>query len=82
MPIYEYIAEGEGGCRVCRRGFELQRPVDRPALEKCPLCRHPVRKKISRVNTPRITRPLSVSDAKAAGFTVLERRDKGTYEKL
>lgn len=82
MPIYEYIAEGDGGCRVCRKGFELQRPVDRPALEKCPLCRHPVRKKISRVNTPRITRPLSVSDAKAAGFTVLERRDKGTYEKL
>ncbi len=82
MPIYEYIAEGDGGCRVCRKGFELQRPIDRPALEKCPLCRHPVRKKISRVNTPRITRPLSVSDAKAAGFTVLERRDKGTYEKL
>lgn len=82
MPIYEYIAEGDGGCRVCRRGFELQRPVDRPPLEKCPLCRNPVRKKISRVNTPRITRPLSVSDAKAAGFTVLERRDKGTYEKL
>ena len=43
---------------------------------------HPVRKVVSRVNVPEITKPLSVSDAKAAGFTVLEKRDKGVYEKL
>ena len=48
----------------------------------CLVCKHPVRKVISRVNVPEITKPLSVSDAKAAGFTVLERRDKGVYEKL
>jgi hypothetical protein len=41
-----------------------------------------VRKVISRINTPAITKPLSVSDAKKAGFTVLERRDQGVYEKL
>jgi hypothetical protein len=41
-----------------------------------------VRKLISRVSTPRLTKPLSVSDAKSAGFTVLQRRDKGVYEKL
>jgi hypothetical protein len=46
------------------------------------LCKHPVRKAISRINTPTITKPLSVSDAKKAGFTVLERRDQGVYEKL
>jgi len=67
---------------VCRRGFELRRPIDRPALEQCPLCRHAVRKVISKVNTPRVAKPLSVSDAKSAGFTVLERRDQGVYEKL
>ena len=84
MPIYEYIAVNkEEGCRICSRGFELRRPVTRPPLEKCPLCRKPVKKLISRrVNTPSITKPLSVSDAKKAGFTVLEKRDKGTYEKL
>ncbi|WP_226895613.1 zinc ribbon domain-containing protein [Luteolibacter marinus] len=60
----------------------MRRPVDRPALEQCPLCRFPVRKVISKVNTPRIAKPLSVSDAKSAGFTVLERRDQGVYEKL
>lgn len=56
--------------------------MDRAPLEKCLVCKHPVRKVISRVNVPEITKPLSVSDAKAAGFTVLEKRDKGVYEKL
>ena len=83
MPIYEYIAVNpEEGCRICSRGFELRRPVTRPALEKCPLCRRAVKKVISRVNTPKISKPLSVSDAKSAGFTVLEKRDEGVYEKL
>ena len=83
MPIYEYIAEdAEKGCRICVRGFELRRPVSRPPLEKCPLCRKPVKKVISRVNTPKVAKPLSVSDAKSAGFTVLEKRDEGVYEKL
>jgi len=86
MPIYEYVSESpedpEHSCRICARGFELRRPVDRPALEVCPLCKNPVRKSISRINTPRITKPLSVTDAKKAGFTVLEKRDQGVYEKL
>jgi predicted nucleic acid-binding Zn ribbon protein len=86
MPIYEYVSEHpddpERSCRICARGFELRRPVTRPPLLVCPLCRHPVRKLPSRVNTPHLTKPLSVSDAKRAGFTVLERRDQGVYEKL
>jgi len=41
-----------------------------------------VKKIISRINTPKITKPLSVTDAKSAGFTVLQRRDQGVYEKL
>jgi putative FmdB family regulatory protein len=82
MPIYEYIAvDANDGCRICTRGFELRRPVSRPPLEKCPLCRKPVKKLISSVNTPKLTKPLSISDAKKAGFTVLERRDKGVYER-
>ncbi len=82
MPIYEYIsAEPDKGCRVCCRGFELRRPVSRPPLEKCPLCQNRVKKLVSKVNSPKILKPLSVYDAKNAGFTVLERRDKGVYEK-
>ena len=85
MPLYEYISlhadDPENSCRICARGFELRRPVDRAPLEVCPLCKHPVKKVISRINTPKITKPLSVSDAKKAGFTVLEKRDEGVYEK-
>lgn len=85
MPLYDYISEHaddpERSCRVCSRGFELRRPIDRPALEVCPLCRHPVKKLISRVNTPKVAKPFSVTDAKKAGFTVLEKRDEGVYER-
>jgi len=83
MPIYEYIAsDPEKGCRSCRNGFELRRPADRAPLEFCPLCKAPVKKVISKVNTPKITKPLSVTDAKKAGFTILEKRSDGNYEKL
>ncbi|WP_395715799.1 FmdB family zinc ribbon protein [Prosthecobacter sp.] len=83
MPTYSYIAEApEKGCAACRRGFDLRRPMSRPALEVCPLCKQPVKKLISTFSTPKITKPLSVSDAKAAGFTILEKRCDGNYEKL
>ncbi len=82
MPIYEYeLLEGDS-CKACGGHFELRRPIDRPDLKACPLCKKPVRKVISPVNTPKISKPLSVSDAKSAGFSVLKRRDKGVYEKL
>ena len=69
MPIYEYRSEApddpERSCRVCARGFELRRPVDRTPLTACPLCKHPVRKVISRISTPTITKPLLDLDATA-----------------
>lgn len=80
MPIYEYeLVEGE--CKVCSGHFELRRPVDRPPLTQCPLCKKAVRKVISSVSTPTITKPLSISDAKKAGFSVYKKRDKGVYER-
>lgn len=83
MPTYSYIAEDpEKGCPSCRRGFDLRRPMSRPALTHCPLCRQPVRKLVSSFNTPAITKPLSVTDAKKAGFAILEKRCDGSYERL
>ncbi len=86
MPLYEYISEApedpDSSCRICSKGFELRRPVDRAPLEQCPLCKHLVKKLISKVvNSPKILKPFSVIDAKKAGFTVLERRDEGVFEK-
>ncbi len=83
MPTYFYIAvKPEEGCVRCLKGFELRRPMTRPPLTECPLCKKPVDKIIQPVNTPRVSKPLSVSDAKSAGFTILEKRSDGSYEKL
>jgi putative FmdB family regulatory protein len=86
MPIYEYQSESpddpECSCRVCSKGFELHRSLDQDALERCPLCRNPTRKVISQVNTPKVAKPYTDAAAKAAGFTVLNKKDEGVYEKF
>lgn len=80
MPIYEYeLCEGE--CKICGGAFSLNRPINRPPLTRCPLCRKPVRKIVSRVNSPTHLKPLSITDAKKAGFTVLKKVGKGEYER-
>ena len=83
MPLYEYVAaDSDQGCPICRKGFELRRPVSRPPLEVCPLCKGAVKKLIGQVNTPRVSRVAGPSEIKSAGFTVLQKRDEGVYEKL
>lgn len=86
MPIYQYISEHpedpERSCRICRKGFELMRPVDRAPLTRCLYCKNPIKKQISAINVPKLLAPTSLSDAKKAGFTVLQKRDQGVYEKL
>jgi putative FmdB family regulatory protein len=83
MPTYSYIAEEpEKGCSSCRRGFDLRRPMDRPALTHCPLCKQSVIKRVTGFNTPKVTKKVSVSEAKSAGFTILEKRCDGSYERL
>jgi putative FmdB family regulatory protein len=80
MPLYEYEL-GEGDCAICGGTFTLRRPLSAPPLKQCPLCKKPVRRVYSTFNTPHITKPLSISDAKQAGFTVLKRLGKGEYER-
>ena len=80
MPFYEYEL-CEGDCSVCGGKFTLRRPLKAPELTKCPACKKPVRKVISTFNSPVKLKPVSVSDAKKAGFTVLKRLGKGEYEK-
>ncbi|MDR2463281.1 MAG: zinc ribbon domain-containing protein [Verrucomicrobiales bacterium] len=81
MPLYNYeLIDGE--CKICGGKFELRRPVSRTALDECPLCRKPVRKVIAQIHTPKILKPVSVSEAKSAGFKIYKRRDKGVYEQL
>ncbi|MBN2506418.1 MAG: zinc ribbon domain-containing protein [Verrucomicrobia bacterium] len=80
MPLYEY-EHCDGKCKICGGRFTLLRPVNAPELTHCPLCKAPVRRVLSSFNTPNFLKPLSVSDAKKAGFTVLKRLGKGEYER-
>jgi putative FmdB family regulatory protein len=80
MPLYEYELR-DGECKICGGKFTLRRPLSAPELTQCPACKKPVRKVFSQFNTPSITKPLSISDAKKAGFTVLKKTGKGEYER-
>jgi putative FmdB family regulatory protein len=80
MPLYEYEL-CEGDCVVCGGRFTLRRPLSAAPLTHCPACKKPVRKLISNFNSPIKLKPVSVSDAKKAGFTVLKRVSKGEYER-
>jgi len=80
VPIYVYeLCEGE--CKICGGSFELRQPIDREPCKTCPLCRKPVRRIITGVNSPKLTKPVSVTDAKKAGFTIYKRTGKGEYER-
>ena len=80
MPIYEYeLCDGE--CTACGGHFALRRPLSAAPLTHCPACRKPVRKVLSTFSSPMKLKPVSISDAKKAGFTVLKKLGKGEYEK-
>jgi len=80
MPIYEYELT-EGGCKVCGGRFTLMRPLSAAPLTKCPACKKSVRKVLSNFSSPIKLKPLSITDAKKAGFTVLKKSSKGEYER-
>lgn len=80
MPLYEYEL-CDGNCVVCGGRFTLRRPLSAPPLTNCPACKKPVRKIISSFTSPMKLKPLSTTDAKKAGFTVLKRTGKGEYER-
>ena len=80
MPLYEYEL-CDGTCSVCTGRFTLFRPISAKPLTKCPLCKKPVRKLISSFSSPTFLKPLSISDAKQKGFTVLKKVGKGEYER-
>lgn len=81
MPVFRY-APLSPPCKLCGEGFDLVQPAAAPALAACPTCGQPVQRAVAtRANLPKLTAPLSVSQVKQAGFTVLRRTGDGTYEK-
>lgn len=81
MPIYEYQAVDKG-CAKCTSPFEVFQKASDPHLKTCPECQAAVQRLVSRpaINSTRWGG--SYADARAKGFQVLKRRDKGAYEIL
>jgi len=78
MPIYQYKSIGKG-CKYCRGGFELMQAMKDKPLTRCPFCKAAVKKIPSLCSG--FTPLLSNSNLRDKGFTKLQRRGDGTYEK-
>lgn len=81
MPIYEYQAEGDSHCALCRDGFDTLRKLNDPPLETCPECDAPVVRKISAPNIASAGASLDESNIEKHGFTQYRKVEKGVYEK-
>lgn len=81
MPVQSYRPL-KNPCKLCGEGFDYHQEASTPALNQCPTCGQPVEKKtFNTVTLPKLLRPLSVSQAKQTGFTVLKRTDSDSFEK-
>ena len=81
MPL-QFYAPLSLPCRLCGDGFEHRQAGGAPDLAACPKCGQPVqRQPAARVNSPKLSAPLSVSRARQAGFTVLKRTPGGEFER-
>jgi len=77
MAVYEY----EHVDKACSLGtvFEVTQSIQDAPLTRCPKCKGPVQKIISRIN---ISTPKSNSELRDLGFTKLVKRDDGVYENV
>lgn len=83
MPIYEYIAATKGDdCDHCRNGFDVLQRLSDSDLKFCPICTHPV---VRRISAPALATSgnhlLKESHFSQHGFTQYKRVEKGRYEK-
>ena len=79
MPLYDY-APKSGKCRQCRGRFEVMQRISDPKLKRCPTCKKPVERLISKVAlggkyavTPGKIKNLGMTQYKKAGDGVYER---------
>ena len=79
MPIYTYKADDKG-CKKCSEGFEIIQSMSAKELQECPECGKKIHKVPSLCNG--YSPFLSNSNLRDKGFTKLEKRGDGTYEKV
>ena len=79
MPIYQYKAVKES-CPRCRDGFETMQSIKDKPLKSCPHCGQKVKKVPARFTG--YLPLLSHGNLRDKGFTKLQRKGDGTYEKM
>lgn len=81
MPLLRY-APVNRPCRLCGDGFEHREAANSLPLESCPTCGQAVKRAaVHAVHTPKLLKPLSVSDAKGLGFSVFKKTASGEFER-
>ena len=79
MPIYQYKAVRQG-CPRCRNGFEAMQSIKDNPLKSCPHCNQKVKKIPARFSG--CVPLLSNGNLRDKGFTKLQKKGDGTYEKM
>lgn len=81
MPIHRYVPAASP-CRLCGDGFDHRQSPAETDLTACPTCGQAVKRAaVHSVNTPKLLKPLSVSDAKSLGFSVFKKTASGEFER-
>lgn len=80
MPLYEY-APTSGKCAKCRGRFEVVQRISEPKLKRCPECKKPVERLISRVSVHGKYSTKSDSRLKDLGLTKYVKTSDGSYER-
>ena len=80
MPLYDYVAVS-GGCRKCRRGFEIVQKLAEPKLAACPSCSAPVERRIGAPAVHGKYSTKSDSKLKDLGLTKYVKTSDGSYER-
>ena len=80
MPIYQYKSnDAEKSCPYCKGGFEMVQGMKDDPLTKCPRCGAGVKKIPSLCSG--FTPVMSDGNLRDKGFTKLQKRSDGSYEK-
>ncbi len=81
MPLHHYTPQ-TSPCKLCGDGFDHRQTPSESDLTTCPTCGQPVtRATFKTTHIPKLLKPVSVSDAKSAGFTVFKRTSGGEFER-
>lgn len=80
MPIYQYkSSETDKSCEHCKNGFETMQGMKDKPLTRCPQCSQAVQKVPTLCSG--FTPMLSNGNLRDKGFTKLQKRSDGSYEK-